>query len=316
MLPGVDRPEDLLEPSMADVGGAEADPALRLGGRGLRYKDRATRLALAAARSALEDAEVWVDGALTVPGETVGVVASSNLGNVDTVCSVVETISRQTVAGTSPMDLPNASSNVVASSIAIMFQLRGVNLMVCNGATSGLDAMHLAVLLLAAGRVEHVLVVGVETTNHVVERLVRAGTSGVTGPPGLLDGAVGLVVESSAHALGRGAPRLGRIGAYARRGSLAEAVARVCRTSSGTPRAWLVPDAEAGRLPAGFEGVPALDFTRRLGRCSGALGVLQVAAGLAWLNRLDRDGEALLTVGGDGDDAVAAMLVRGGRGLS
>jgi monoamine oxidase len=38
------------------------------------------------------------------------------------------------------MDLPNASSNVVASSVAIRFGLRGPNLMLCNGATSGLDA--------------------------------------------------------------------------------------------------------------------------------------------------------------------------------
>lgn len=172
----VDRPEPV-------------DPAALIGKRGLRYKDRATQLALCAASSALADAGLLAEGEkLTVPGDSVGVVVSSNLGNLDTVCRVASTIRDEGVAGTSPMDLPNASSNVIASSVAIRFGLRGPNLMVCNGVTSGLDAVYWAATLIRAGRIERALVIGVETSNEAVERLTRIGDGS------LLDGAAALVL--------------------------------------------------------------------------------------------------------------------------
>ena len=180
---------------------ADVDPAAVLGRRGLLYKDRATQLALCAARGALVDAELLDEEGLAVPGESVGVVVSSNLGNLDTVCAVAATIAAETVARISPMDLPNASSNVVASTLAIRFGLRGPNLMLCNGATGGVDAVYWADVVIRAGRAERVLVVEVETRNEVVERLVGSSD-------GLLDGAAALVVEDGEAARARGAEPL------------------------------------------------------------------------------------------------------------
>src|SRR5262249_54527918 len=122
-------PADLLAVGPPASGrGPAADPAVRPGSRGPRYKDRATRLALAAASLAMEDA-AGHGAPAGQPSTPVGAVVSCNFGNLDTVCHVADTIAARGVPATSPMDLPNASSNVVASSLAIRFVLRGANLM-------------------------------------------------------------------------------------------------------------------------------------------------------------------------------------------
>lgn len=310
MVPGVEDLRGLFRHQTVQAGSETFDPAQLLGSRGLRYKDRATKLALCAAKTALQDAGLLQDPGLSVSGETIGVVVSSNLGNLDTVCGVVETIARETVAGTSPMDLPNASSNVIASSVAIWFGLRGVNLMLCNGATSGLDAMHWAVVLTATARVNCVLVVGVETINPVVARLVNAAEGDPAGSVRPLDGAVALVVESADSARRRGARPVAAVGRYARRASLAESVTQARAPDSLKIGVWFAPERHAVEEPPppGLEAVPTHDLSRNLGRCSGALGVLQCAAGIAWLAS-GGDGAVLATAGGSRDDATAAMIL-------
>jgi 3-oxoacyl-[acyl-carrier-protein] synthase II len=276
------------------------DPAARLRRRALRYKDRATKLGLCAAQAGLEHAGLVMDAGLTVPPESVGVVVSSNLGNVDTVCGVVETIAATTVTGTSPMDLPNASSNVISSSIAIWFGLRGMNLTLCNGATSGLDAVHWAAILVAAGRARRVLVVGVETANPVAERLCH----------GVRDAMAALVVESAAAASQRGARPLAAIASGARRPGLPEAVARAA-AAAGWPRlgAWFVPEGCAKRVAGAddLRGVPAHDLAAD-GVRSGALGAFQCAAGVCWLAG-GGEGAVLATAGGPLDDAGTALIL-------
>ncbi|MEH6377850.1 beta-ketoacyl synthase, partial [Streptomyces sp. KLMMK] len=67
---------------------------------------------------------------------------------------------------------------------------------------------------------------------------------------------------------------------------------------------------DAAGAPA---GAPAVDLTGRLGRCSGALGVLQCAAAVAHFDRRAEDGATDGTVlawaGSAGDDAAAALLL-------
>lgn len=323
---GLDGPAGLLGPLPAGHRTAD-DPVSRLTGRGLRYKDRATKLAMAAARDALGTAGL-LDGAgeLTVPGESVGVVASTNYGNCDTVCETVQTIAESTYLGTSPMMLPATSSNVVASWVAITHGLRGANLTLCNGPTSGLDAVNWARLLVAAGRVERVLVVGVEPDNaavrHVTETPEPEGFD-ADGAPELFDGAVALVVESPASARARGVRALAALGPYARRGAHAEAVAEVRASRPGPVGLWCVPEHPTGvRAPAPALGaaagsVPVHDLSALYGPASGALGVLQCAAAAVWLERAGEnaggaEAAVLVSAGtGDagGDDAGAALLL-------
>ncbi|MFJ6389233.1 beta-ketoacyl synthase N-terminal-like domain-containing protein [Streptomyces sp. NPDC091972] len=320
---GLDGPLRLLG-ALPDGHRTAADPVGRLTGRGLRYKDRATKLAMVAAQDALRAAGlVDESGGLTVPGESVGVSASTNYGNTDTVCETVRTIAESTYLGTSPMMLPATSSNVVASWVAITHGLRGANVTLCNGPTSGLDAVNWARLLVVSGRAERMLVVGVEPDNPAVRHVTGVAEGRADGVPDLFDGAVALVVESGASAAARGVRALAVLGPYARRGRHAQAVAEVRRRRPGPVGLWCVPEHPEGvRAPAAGLGagvgsaVPVHDLAALYGPSSGALGVLQCAAGVAWLS--GRPDEMVLASAGTGDaggdDASAALLLAGAGG--
>lgn len=323
---GLDGPWQLLS-ALPDGHREAADPVSRLSGRGLRYKDRATKLAMVAARDALRAAALLDEaGDLTVPGESVGVSASTNYGNADTVCETVRTIAESTYLGTSPMMLPATSSNVVASWVAITHGLRGANLTLCNGPTSGLDAVNWARLLIGSGRAERMLVVGVEPDNPAVRHVTGVAQERAGGVPELFDGAAALVVESRASAEARGVRPLAVLGPYARRGRHADAVSEVRRRAAGPVGLWCVPEHPEGvRAPAAGLGaaagsaVPVHDLTALYGPASGALGVLQCAAGVVWLEgRSGAVDEVVLASAGTGDaggdDAGAALLLLAGAG--
>lgn len=296
--PVLDSPSDLLRPSVDRTAGF--DPAAMLGGRGLRYKDQATRLGLLAAFRALKDAGL-PDPAATAGGlvhpARVGVVVSSNLGNLDTVCRTAATIAAGTVADAAPIDLPNASSNVIASSIAVRFGLRGPNVTVCNGASSGLDAAFLAASLIRADRVARVVLVGVEPVNDVVESLVTA--------PELFDGAAAVVLESEASAKAREIVPRARLGRYARRAQAEDSVSRALSDGGPPPRLWLADRSTVA--PPALMNVRREDLEAKLGAASGALGVLQVVAGTSWLGG-EGDGPILATAGAAADGVSSLLL--------
>lgn len=132
-----------------------------LGRKGLSTKDSATRLALCAVHWAL-GRSAGAPRPTGPPDPRTAVVVSSNLGNVGTVRDVAATVAAGRPRQVSPLQAPNASSNIVASSVALWFRCGGPNLMLCSGATGGLDAIAVAVRLLRARRADRVLVVGVE----------------------------------------------------------------------------------------------------------------------------------------------------------
>ncbi|GAB3238062.1 hypothetical protein GCM10027447_37530 [Glycomyces halotolerans] len=260
-------------------GGEQFDPKTVLGPKGLRYKDRASRLGMSAALLALEEAGVAIsrtkDGTASGgPGDaSCGVVVSSNRGNLDTVCRAAAVIREQTVAGASPMDLPNASPNVVASSVAIRFGLKGPNVMLCSGADSGLEAVRAGAVMIGSGRADRVVVVGVEPANEVVARLLGVAESAC------FDGAAAVVLERRAGAGRHGSRPLARLAGW-RRAASAE------RAAAGLP-------GETAPISSGF------------GDASGALGVLDaveaarsIHAGAVEAARLDGgvDGESVLSL--------------------
>lgn len=281
---------DLFDTSAAERGLVDREASLR--GRGMRHKDRASRLALRAAESALHDAglldaQTFSEPAFTGPADRTAVVVSSNLGNLDSVCSFVDIIARETVTGLSPLGLPHTSSNAVAGWIAIKYGLRGPNVTVCNGPTGGLDALFWARNLVAARRSDVAVVVGAEPDTEPVARLLQQQDQG-----SVLDGAVAVVVESAEHAQHRGARARGVLAGYARATDLSAAIT----AARG-------PDLRPVQL------LDAETFTTRFGHCCGALGVLQCAAGAV---RLDRDhiDAVLATIGAvDGAEAAAALLL-------
>jgi 3-oxoacyl-[acyl-carrier-protein] synthase II len=233
--------------------GSPAPPAEHahelLGRRGLLAKEPATRLALCAVHRALGLAAGAPPGRAGSPDPATAVVAASNLGNVATVCDMARTVLHGSVRDVSPMDAPNASSNVIASSVAIWFRLGGPNLMVCSGATSGLDAAALGRLLLRAGRARRVVVVGAEPDDEDAAAL----------QPGLRAAAAAVVLEPGGVP---GWPRL-ELGRHA-----------AARPEPTAPTL-------IGPAGPGARALRVIDLTSRLGDTSGALGVLQLALGAA-----------------------------------
>lgn len=143
-----------------------------LGRKGLLAKEPATRLALLAVHRALGLAPGHRPSR-EVDLET-AVVACGNLGNVETVTTVARAVRAGGVREVSPLMAPNASSNVVASSVALWFGFGGPNLMICSGATAGLDGLAAAIRLLRAGRARRVVLVGAEPDDSVA-RAIHAG---------------------------------------------------------------------------------------------------------------------------------------------
>ncbi|MFI6693947.1 beta-ketoacyl synthase N-terminal-like domain-containing protein [Streptomyces sp. NPDC050433] len=299
-VPGLRSVRDLLTARPPADG---FDPSTALRGREMRHKDRASRLALYAAEQALGDAGLLDEkGQLRGTADTTtAVVVSSNLGSLQTVCDFTDTIARDTVTGLSPLGLPQTSSNVVAGWIAIRYGLRGPNLTVCNGATSGLDALHWARMLIDAGRCGRAVVAGVEPATEHADKLL--------GRP-VPDVACAVVLEAAAEVSVRPAGGgYARLSAYTRGAELTPTVAAVESRS---------PAPVGLRLTGGPAHMPAtptgrsLDLTARLGDCSGALGVLQAAVAAVHIRVYGTTAVLASTGGADADDAAAALLLTGG----
>jgi 3-oxoacyl-[acyl-carrier-protein] synthase II len=192
--PGMSTEDELARGLLAEAACPPEQAHTLLGRKGLLGKDSATRLALCAVHRALG----LPPGKPTAPvpgAASTAVVVSSNLGNASTVCDAAVKVSAGERRDISPLEIPNASSNVIASSIAIRFGCTGPNLTVCGGRTSGIDALGLAVRLLAAGRADRAVVVGVEPGDGPVG---LAGTSAAAACV-VLDRAPGRVLLRSAR---------------------------------------------------------------------------------------------------------------------
>ncbi|MFZ3492124.1 beta-ketoacyl synthase N-terminal-like domain-containing protein [Streptomyces sp. 5.8] len=295
-LPGVATYGDLLGPLPGEGG---FDPATGLSGRELRHKDRASRLALRAAGFALHDAGLTdADATFTGVADATAVVVSTNLGNVDSVCEATDTIAREGARGLSPLGLPQNSSNVIAGWVAIRYGLRGPNLTVCNGVTSGLDAVSWARNLIVAGRAEAAVVVGVEPANDVVTKVLGEQST---------DAAVSIVLESATAAASRGARPRATIAGYARARDLAAALASAGVTEEKAVGLWLVDAAGAGSGQL-LAATRRIDLEAQLGPLSGALGILQCAAAAAHLES-SATGNVLATAGGPPHDATGSLLL-------
>jgi 3-oxoacyl-[acyl-carrier-protein] synthase II len=328
-FPGIADAASLMTAISAPVEPVEFTPADKLGRQGLRYKDRATKLALCAAQAALLDAGLPIVAAEQVSPESFGTVVSSNLGNVDTVCRVFDTVRVEGSDSASPLDIPNLSSNVIASSLAIRFGLKAINLMVCNGATSGADALHLAANAIRAGRARRVLVAAVEPANPTVARLMEESDKSLHESQGVLrlgDGAGAVVLESEDAAAERGARAyagLGRYG-YDGTGDAARSLREAMKGADSLPGLWLVPncahDSAEATVERGLElwgeRLPErMDLSVSLGETYGALGVFQCIAACMWLRALPGK-SAVVTTGSCWGDGCASIVLYGPSALS
>jgi len=270
----------------ADLLGGESGPGIpfdnstALLGRDLRNKDRGSRLAIRAVEAALTDAGLLDQdpAGRALDPDTTAVIVSSNLGNLGSVCELIDTITTETVLGLNPLRLPETACSVIAASVAMRFGLRGPNMTLCNGVTSGLDALFWAQTLLAADRARTVVVVGVEPTNEAVRRILGGDS---------VDGAAALVLESVRVAAGPSQRRrLTSVSGYARAADVGTAIGAVGLSSGREVELWLAESCDQTAAVDGLSPVEALkviSVEERLGPCSGALGVIQCALAAAYL---------------------------------
>jgi 3-oxoacyl-[acyl-carrier-protein] synthase II len=192
------------------------------------------------------------------------VVASSNLSNVGTVRSVMASVAAGGKREVSAMEAPNTSSNVVASTVGLWFRWGGPNLMICSGATAGLDAVATGMLLLRARRADRVVVVGVEAGDEVARELHAGGSArGRDRGTPLREGAACLILARPDRATDR-VPLLGP-------------VLSSCEVSVGPDMQ--TPAAVVGQVA--HRGTRVVDLTALVGDCYGAAGVVQVAVAAA-----------------------------------
>jgi len=289
-VPGIAPDRLIATATEPDCGPDEAHTLL--GRKGLLFKEPAVRIAMCAVHKALG----LPPGRPTapVPGAAgTAVVVSSNLGNVATVCDIVDQVRAGGLRGVSPMQAPNASSNIIASSIAIRYGFTGPNLMVCSGATGGLDALRLGALLVRGGRASRVIVVGAEPADEIATALRAAADL----PPGPPQGTAACVVLAPAER--PGGVRLDSVRRHRAPEVAPAGGPPTIRLASGTG-----PDDDlAVLLDAGY----------------GATGVLQTALATRWLTDpatrpagVDDGCEAVLTCGSAGDGYATARLYRDG----
>ena len=196
------------------------------------------------------------------------------------------------------MDLPNASSNVIASWVAI--RLRAARPQPDAVQRADLRPRRRPLGRDAGGRGPRAPRAGGRRRDAQ-----RRSWRGLLGRPAddLLDGAAALVVEGARWAEERGARAVGRPGPLRPPGRGSPAASGRCCRRTARARRLVHPGALRGAhapTPAGAPvppTVPRHDLTAAFGRASGALGVLQCAAAVGWL------GTAGTTPGPDGRGA-------------
>jgi 3-oxoacyl-[acyl-carrier-protein] synthase II len=195
------------------------DPRRYVDRRGMKHMSRGSQLACSAAAGV---ARTLGD----VDGKAVGVVYGSAWGCLNTIVRFERAAHVDGPRFVDPMLFTETVANVPAGQVSIVFGWSALNATVSAGTASGLEAIRLAVDLLADGRAAIVVAGGGDEANpHVNGTLAR-------GAPG--EGACFVSVESEAHARQRRALPLARLrgGAGCFAGSGADAGAR-CRRELG-----------------------------------------------------------------------------------
>jgi 3-oxoacyl-[acyl-carrier-protein] synthase II len=201
------------------------------------------------------------------------------------------------------------------------FHCQALNLTLCNGSTSGLDALYMAINAIRAKRAYRMLVVGVEPHNDVVQQLMTRANK----QEPIRAAAACIILETAEQADAREATVYGTLSGY--RSSPVSSGADVAiisalQADNSSPSLWLVPDLTwpenrslVNKVLAAHKAAPpeVLDLARSLGELYGAQGIFQCVAACLWRQRhvtVEERGVVLVTCGGTWEDGIASIFVK------
>ncbi len=170
----------------------------------LRHADRVGRLAVAAARLALEDAR------LPPPYTDVALSLGVGFGTYAVNAAHQRRILREGVRFASPAEFTLTLPNITTSFVSMVFGIRGETTTFCDSALAGASALGHALDLVRSGG-SPVLAGGGESWDEDVSSALRITTPNCGAPA---DVAALLVLEDPAEAARRGAPPRGRLVEY------------------------------------------------------------------------------------------------------
>ena len=189
-----------------------------LGEKGLRTFDRATKLVLAAAKLAMDDAGLKTPLDEDLSART-GVSLGSTLGSVRSISEFDKEGLRGGPRSVNPALFPNTVINAPASQVSIKFNIKGFNTTISTGFSASLDAIDYAANFIKLYDYDIVLAGGVEELCeqtykgfHKIGHLAgsRAGKDEINCPfdkrrNGIVlgEGACILILEELSHAMAR-----------------------------------------------------------------------------------------------------------------
>jgi 3-oxoacyl-[acyl-carrier-protein] synthase II len=160
-------PITLFDPSALEVRiAAEVkafDPVALFGPREARRNDRFTLFALEAARQALADAGLQVEGE---DRREVGVLIGTAIGGINTLLENYDVLHTSGPRRVSPFMAPMMMPNAASAAVAITYGLRGLNLCVASACATGSHAIGEAAEVIQRGRAEVMICGGSDAVIH------------------------------------------------------------------------------------------------------------------------------------------------------
>jgi 3-oxoacyl-[acyl-carrier-protein] synthase II len=267
-------PITLFDPSQLEVRIAaevkDFDPMALFSRREARRNDRFTLFALEAARQAVDDAGLQLEGE---DGREVGVLIGSAIGGILTLLANYDVLQTSGPRRVSPFMVPMMMPNAASASVAITYGLRGPNLCVASACATGSHAIGEAAEVIRRGHAEVMICGGsdaviaslalsafknmgaVSTRNDEPERASRPFDAGRDGFV-MGEGAGVLVLESVEHARQRGARIYCELVGY---GATADAYHITAPEETGQGAAWAMERAlhDAGLAPEDVDYINA-----------------------------------------------------------
>ena len=296
----------------AEVRDVRADE--RLGGKGIKYVLRGTRLLTVAVQQALQDA--GLEDSEEARAET-GLIVGTAHGNFPQTTDYTQKILTHDPTDLLPMEGFDAALNSATNFAAVRFKLQACVSTLSSGFASSTDALGTAAGLIRSGQATRVVAGGMEQLSLDVfllaseeGRLARGEAEGLSAPYDrrrrgfvLGEGCYLFVLEDGDVARARGARIRGTVAGYGslftggrrgadsmktvmrlaleRAGVAPRSVDLVSASASSSREADVIEGAAIGGL-LGPEG-PVTAVKSMLGECMGASGALQTAAALVAL---------------------------------